>query len=331
MIPLEYFEASAGMVRIPSRGLGTFQPDPKAYPAGSVKQSVLAALRAGCRHIDTSLRYDNGQGEKEVGEAIRESGLPREEIFVVTKLENVFHAPEDVEIGLDMSLKNLGFDYVDMFLMHFPYAYKKEGDFGTARREGNKPVIDIELSRAYVETWKEMEKLVDQKKTKYIGVANFSSPKIKKLLAAAKIKPAMNQIECHPYWPQKGLVKLCRDNEIHVSAFGPLGCVPIPALKGRTGPGPLEDETIATVAKKYSKTPAQVILCQLLLRGLSVIPKSNSTSRIEENFDCIFEMAEEDFVLIDNLMGEQGERGVRNLESLDYLGFDNYNEEVEEP
>ncbi|KAH6693582.1 NADP-dependent oxidoreductase domain-containing protein [Plectosphaerella plurivora] len=319
MIPSEYFKASSGTVRIPFSGLGTYQPDHKAYPAGSVKQTVLAALRAGYRHIDTSLRYDNGRNEKEVGEAVRESGISREEIFV----ENVFHTPEDVGIGMDISLKNLGLDYVDMFLMHC--------ESSIFMKEETQPIIDIELSRAYVETWKEMEKLVEQKKARHIGVSNFSSPKIKKLLAVARIKPAMNQIECHPYWPQKGLVKLCQDNDIHISAFGPLGCDPIPAIRGRTGPGPLEDATIAAEAEKYSKTPAQVILCQLLLRGLSVIPKNNNPARIQDNFDYIFDMAEEDFVLIDNLMGEQGERGVRNLETLDYLGFHNYNEEIEEP
>ncbi|EHK17685.1 uncharacterized protein TRIVIDRAFT_160860 [Trichoderma virens Gv29-8] len=325
MIPKEYFQLHpGGSGCIPSRGLGTFQPDPQSYPNGSVKQSVLTALRAGCRHIDTSLRYDNGQCEREVGEAVRESGIPREDIFIVTKLYNVFHAPEDVEVGMDMSLANLGFDCV-------PYAYKKTENFGTARREGGRPVIDIELSRSYDLTWAAMEKLVDKNKAKYIGISNFSSPKVKRLLQSAKIKPAVNQIECHPHWPQKGLVKLCQENNIHVTAFGPLGCAPIPALRGRIGPGPLEDETVSVIAKKYSKTPAQVILCYLLCRGISVIPKSNDPTRIVQNFDCIFEIDEKDFHSIDNIMGENGERGIRNLESLAYVGFDNYNEELEEP
>ncbi|KAK3997438.1 NADP-dependent oxidoreductase domain-containing protein [Cladorrhinum sp. PSN332] len=246
--------------------------------------------------------------------------------------ENVYHAPEDVPVNLDLDLKHLGLDYVDLFLMHFPYAYKKTDNYGTQRDEYGRPLIDIEHSRAFNITWKAMEDLVGTKKVKYIGVSNFSSPKIKRLLQTARIKPAVNQIECHPQWPQKGLVKLCQENGIHVTAFGPLGCTPIPALVGRgERPGPLEDETIASIAKKYSKTPAQLILCHLLLRGLSVIPKSNRPERIAENFDCRFEMDEADFQTIDSLVGENGERGVRNLESLHYLGFDNYNEEVEEP
>ncbi|KAH9907806.1 NADP-dependent oxidoreductase domain-containing protein [Xylariomycetidae sp. FL2044] len=331
MIPQDSFKASPEGPRVPGRGLGTFQPDPEKYPPNSVKQSVLTALKTGYRHIDTSLRYGDGQGEMEVGEAIRESGVPREDIFVVTKLENVYHAPEDVEVNLDISLKNLGLDYVDLFIMHFPYAYKKTANYGTQRDERGRPAIDIELSRSFDVTWRAMERLVEIGKTKYIGLSNFSSPKIKRLLLSAKIKPAVNQVECHPHFPQKGLVKFCQDNGIHVTAFGPLGCVPIPSLVGRTGPGPLDDETIATVAQKYSKTPAQVILCHLLCRGISVIPKSNSEERIMQNFDCIFDMEEDDFHLIDNIMGEHGEKGVRNFNSLDYLGFDNYNEELEEP
>ncbi|KAI1408638.1 NADP-dependent oxidoreductase domain-containing protein [Hypoxylon sp. FL1857] len=329
MIPPKYFEVNGA--RIPSRGLGTFQPDPNKYGPNSVKNSVLAALKAGYRHIDTSLRYGDGQGEREVGEAIRESGIPREEIFIVSKLENVYHAPEDAEVNVDISLKNLGFDYVDLFIMHFPYAYKKTKDYGTERDERGRPAIDVDLSRSFNVTWMAMERLVDIGKAKFIGLSNFSSPKVKRLLQTARIKPVCNQIECHPYFPQKGLVDLCTQNNIHITAFGPLGCVPIPALVGRTGPGPLDDKSIAMIAEKYSKTPAQVILCHLLCRGISVIPKSNTEKRIIENFDCIFDLADEDFNLIDQLMGRNGERGIRNFNSLEYLGFDNYNEEFEEP
>lgn len=254
-----------------------------------------------------------------------------------THSENVYHAPEDVETNVDISLSNLGLEYIDIFIMHFPYAYKKTGAgpyFGTERDPVTKrPMIDVELSRDFPLTWKAMEDLVDKGKVKHIGVSNLSSPKVLRLLKNCRIKPVLNQIEVHPHWPQKGLVKTCQDSCVHVTAFGPLGCVPIPSLVGRKEgqPGPLEDETIIRIAEKYGRTPAQVILCHLLLRGISVIPKSNSPGRIRENFDCIFDMDGEDFKEIDNLVGENGERGVRNFDSLDYLGFDNYNEEVEEP
>ncbi|KAM7208212.1 1,5-anhydro-D-fructose reductase [Naviculisporaceae sp. PSN 640] len=311
MIPPESFQITKDGAKLPGRGLGTFQPDPAKYPDKSVKQSVLTALKAGYRHIDTSLRYGDGQGEREVGEAIRESGIPREEIVIVTKLENVYHAPEDVETNLDISLTNLGLDYIDIFIMHFPYAYKKTGSgpyFGTERDPVTKrPMIDVELSRDFPLTWKAMENLVDKGKVKHIGISNFSSPKVLRLLKDCRIKPVLNQIEVHPHWPQKGLVKTCQDNGVHVTAFGPLGCVPIPSLVGRKEgqPGPLEDETILRIAK--------------------------NPERIRENFDCIFDMNEQDFKEIDNLVGENGERGVRNFDSLEYLGFDNYNEDIEEP
>ncbi|KAM7215757.1 1,5-anhydro-D-fructose reductase [Rhypophila decipiens] len=318
MIPSESFQITENGARLPGRGLGTFQPDPAKYPDKSVKQSVLTALKAGYRHIDTSLRYGDGQGEREVGEAIRESGIPREEIIVVSKLENVYHAPEDVETNLDISLVNLGLDYIDIFIMHFPYAYKKKGPApysGTERDPvTNRPIINVELSHNFPLTWQAMERLVDTGKVKHIGISNFSSPKVLRLLKTCRIKPVLNQIEVHPHWPQKGLVKTCQDNGVYVTAFGPLGCVPIPSLLGRKPgqPGPWRTRRS----------------CELPRNTDEHLP---SPERIRENFDCIFDMAVEDFNEIDNLVGENGERGVRNFDSLEYLGFDNYNEETEEP
>ncbi|KAK3370530.1 NADP-dependent oxidoreductase domain-containing protein [Podospora didyma] len=198
-------------------------------------------------------------------------------------------------------------------------------------------VLDIELSRAFDSTYRAMEKLVNSGKVKHIvrqfvtiGVSNFSSPKINRLLQTAKIKPAVNQIECHAQWPQKAVVKLCQEKETHVRAFGPLGCTPIPALMGRHGPSPLEDKTVLSIVAKYAKTPVQVLLCYLLHRGISVIPMRNNLECIVENHDCRFDLADEDFRLLDTIAGESGELRVRNLESRDYLGFDNYNEKVEE-
>ncbi|WEW55102.1 hypothetical protein PRK78_000530 [Emydomyces testavorans] len=311
-------------IRIPSRGLGTFQVDPSVYPAGSVKDSVLHALKLGYRHIDAALAYSWGAVERDVGAAIRESGVAREEVFVVTKLHNCFHAPEDVEVGMDMSLKNLGLDYV-------PYAYVKGENYSTVRKPDGKPVVDIELSRAFDVTWRAMEKLVDQGKTRLIGVSNFSTPKLKRLLSICRIFPVVNQVELNPYFPQKQLVRFCQEHEIHVTAFGPLGCTPVPVLIGRTGPGPLEDPTIKEMARKYSRTPAQIILAHLIMLGVSVIPKSNSLTRISENFDCLVELSAEDHALLGQLMGANGEKAVRNLETREYLGFDNFNEDIEEP
>ncbi|OXV05676.1 hypothetical protein Egran_06555 [Elaphomyces granulatus] len=301
MFPSESFPLKNTTICIPSRGLGTFQVDPKVYPEGSVKDSVIQALKLGYRHIDAAFGYGWGQVERDIGEAIRESGIPRDELFIVTKLHNCFHNPKDVEINMNMSLGNFKLDY------------------------------DIPLSKAYDVTWAAMEKLVEQGKTRLIGVSNFSSPKLKRLLKTAKIHPVVNQVEIHPYFPQKGLVEYCQANEIHVTAHCPLGGAPIPVLIGRDGPGPLEDPTILELAKQYKKTAAQLILCHSICRGISVIPKSNNPKRVIENFDVLFELSEADFKTIDDLMGEHGERGVRNLEPKDYLGFDNFNEAIEEP
>ncbi|KAF1982270.1 Aldo/keto reductase [Aulographum hederae CBS 113979] len=331
MAPLDSFELKGTNRRIPSQGLGTFQVDPKVYPEGSVKNSVLHALSIGCRHIDAALAYGWGSVERDIGAAIKESGVSRDELFVVTKLHNCFHDPDDVPVGMDMSLANLGLDYVDLYLMHFPYAYVKTENYGTKRKEDGKPVIDIALSKDYISTWAAMEQLVDQNKTKLIGVSNFSSPKLKRLLKSCRIHPVVNQVELNPYFPQKGLVRFCQQNQIHVTAYGPLGCTPVPYLIGRRGPGPLEDATVKKLAEKYSRTPAQIILCHMIALGVSVIPKSNSVTRISENYDCLFDLEDADSEVLSNLMGVDGKHGVRNLETREYLGFDNFNEEVEEP
>ncbi|TPX22118.1 hypothetical protein DIZ76_013983 [Coccidioides immitis] len=318
-------------IRIPARGLGTFQVDPSLYPEGSVKDSVLHALKVGYRHIDAALAYGWGSVERDIGAAIRASGVPREDMFVVTKLHNCFHAPEDVEVGMNMSLKNLGLGYVDLYLMHFPYAYTKGENYSTVRKPDGKPVVDIELSRAFDTTWKAMENLVDQGKAKLIGVSNFSTPKLKRLLSVCRIFPVVNQVELNPYFPQKQLLRFCHEHEIHVTAYGPLGCTPVPYLIGRKTPGPLEDCTVKAMAERYSRTPAQIILAHLIMLGVSVIPKSNNLSRISENFDCLVELSPEDHAALGQLMGSNGGKAVRNLETKEYLGFDNFNEEFEEP
>lgn len=307
-VPPKSFALTSTPILIPSRGLGTFQADPKQYPEGSVKASVLEAIKFGYRHIDAAYGYGSGSVERDVGAAIAECGVPRKELFVVTKLHHCFHAPEDVEVNMEMSLKNLGLDYVDLYLMHFPVAYEFTQGYATKRKPDGKPVLNLPLTRAYDVTWAAMEKLVEKGKTRLIGVSNFSSPKLEKLLKTCTIFPVVNQVEIHPYFPQKGLVEFCQSKGIHVTAYCPLGGAPMPALAGRKGPGPLEDAIIHTIAKKYNKTPAQIILNQLLHRGISVIPKTNSPVRIKENWDVLFEVEEEDLKVIDNLMGERGDR-----------------------
>ncbi|EHA27149.1 hypothetical protein ASPNIDRAFT_170262, partial [Aspergillus niger ATCC 1015] len=245
----------------PAVGLGTFQGD-----AGNrgVKEAVLQALRCGYRHIDTATAYGN---EIEVGEAIKESRIPREEIIVTTKLAQTWHRVSDVERALDLSLERLQLNYVDLYLMHFI----------------PQPIIDHELSRDYPSTWAAMESLVDKGKAKMIGVSNFNILKLERLLGSARIPPAVNQIELHPYLPQVELVRFCKANGIYLVAHQPLGGKPVAAVNPNADrPGPYK---IAEIASKHERSPAQIILSWIVQQGISVIPKTVRQSRMVENLD----------------------------------------------
>ncbi|KAI5805310.1 NADP-dependent oxidoreductase domain-containing protein [Peziza echinospora] len=314
---------------IPAIGFGTFQPDPTT-PPGTVKAAVLEAIRNGYRHIDTAYSYSMGKVEVEVGQAIRECGIPREELFVVTKLHNPFHSPEDVRVGFEWSLRNLGLDYVDLFLIHFPHAYVPLPEtYDTLRKPNGKPVIDYDLSRRYTDTYKAMEELVHEGRTKFIGLSNFSILKTKRILEVASIHPVVNQVELHPYLPQRRLLEFSKAHNIHLTAHSPLGGAPVAAVASDE-PGPLIDETILSLAQKHNISPAQILLSWGLQRGTSVIPKSNNPARIAANYAAVeFELDEQDMAAIDGLRGE--EDSSRMNDPRRHVGFDIYNEEADEP
>ncbi|KAH8589977.1 NADP-dependent oxidoreductase domain-containing protein [Bisporella sp. PMI_857] len=297
-------------------GFGTFQNDGNN---DRVKDLVLNALRCGYRHIDTAAAYGN---ERQVGEAIKESGIPREDLFITTKLAQTWHDPQDVEAALDQSLRELGLEFV-------PHAYAAGPNHTTLRHPNNKPVINKELSRDYPLTWRAMEKLVDSGKTRLIGVSNFNILKLRRVLEAARIPPAVNQVELHPYLPQIGLLRFCAEHSIHVTGHQPLGGNPVAAVNPNADrPGPLRDPEIQEISKTANLSPAQVLLAWALHRQTSAIPKTVQTSRMAENI-ALSPLSEADRARIDRI-AEDG-RTIRFLDPSEHIRFDIFDEEADQP
>ncbi len=231
---------------IPQLGFGVFQIEP-----GETAQAVGQALEIGYRHIDTAEMYGN---EKPVGEAVRASGLDRGEVFVTSKLNNSFHDPDDARGAFDTTLSELGFDYVDLFLIHWPLPTLYDGDF--------------------VSTWKALEEFKSEGRARSIGVSNFQVEHLERLASETGTVPAVNQIEVHPYLTNEEVRGYGREHGIVTEAWSPIA-------QG----GVLEDPTIAGLADKLGKTPAQVVLRWHIQRGDVVFPKSVTPSRMRENFE----------------------------------------------
>jgi 2,5-diketo-D-gluconate reductase A len=257
---------------IPQLGFGVFDTDPK-----ETARAVSLALDVGYRHIDTAPMYGN---EKAVGEAVRSFGLGRDAVFVTSKLDNAFHRPSDARAAFERTLSALRFDYVDLFLIHWPLPMRYGGDFES--------------------TWNTLEEFRREGRARSIGVSNFEVDHLQRLVAASDVVPAVNQIELHPYLGN-------RDVDAHGRAHGIATAAWSPMAHGEV----LDDPTVAGVAARLGKSPAQVVLRWHIERSTVVCPKSTTPARIEENFQVFdFQLEPDDVERLDALdRGEAGRTG----------------------
>ncbi|CAL7938562.1 unnamed protein product [Xylocopa violacea] len=283
--------------KIPVLGLGTWQA--KDNPS-VVEQAVRDAIDAGYRHFDCAFIYGN---EKEIGKAVREKiaeGLvKREDLFITTKLWNTMHKRENVVPACKKSLENFGFDYIDLYLIHWPVSYDENAQgLWPVDEKGNPLSGEVD----YLDTWRGMEECVKLGLTKSIGLSNFNSQQIDRILSIAKIKPVMNQVECHPNLNQKKLRDFCAQRGIAITAYSPLGS-PQRTWAVSTSPQvTLNAPEITKIADKYQKTSAQVVLRYLIDIGTIPIPKSSSKDRIKQNINVFdFKLTAEEIAIIDKL------------------------------
>jgi 2,5-diketo-D-gluconate reductase A len=266
---------------IPQLGFGVFQVAPE-----NTASAVREALDVGYRHIDTAEMYGNERG---VGEAVRISGLDRADVFVTSKLSNRFHRPDDARRAFDRTLSELGFDYVDLFLIHWPLPTLYGGDF--------------------VSTWRTLEEFHRDGRARSIGVSNFQVDHLERLAAETDVVPAVNQIELHPYFPNGEVRAYGHAHGIATQAWSPIA-------QGAV----LDDPVITAIADSLGRSPAQVVLRWHIQRGHVVFPKSVTPARIRENLELFdFELAPDDITQIDGLdHGDAGRRGA-NPDTFDWI------------
>ena len=259
-----------GSGSMPALGFGTLIPD----AAGTIS-ATRDALEAGFRHFDCAERYRN---EREVGETLQAGlaagGIAREDLFVTTKLWNTNHRPERVEPAFDASLDRLRLSYLDLYLIHTPFAFEA-GDEQDPRDQNGNVLYDRDVT--LLDTWRAMESLVDHGKCRAIGLSDIGLNELMPLYESARIKPAAVQVESHPYLPETELLEFCKEKGIVFLAFAPLG--------HGMRPGPLDDPAILAIAARVGRTPSQVLLAWAVQRGTAVLTTPKTAARARENFN----------------------------------------------
>jgi 2,5-diketo-D-gluconate reductase A len=267
--------------QIPQFGLGVYQVGQDEAVA-----TVLEALKAGYRHIDTAQMYGN---EEQVGEAIKQSGIDRKEIFITSKLNNGYHIPEDARGAFDDTLAKLGTDYIDLFLIHWPLPGKYDGDF--------------------VSTWKTLCEFKQDGRAKSVGVSNFQVAHLERLLAESDELPAVNQIELQPYFQNREVAAFCAEHNIAVEAWSPIA-------QGRV----LDDPVILEIAEASGKSAAQVVLRWHIQKGYIIFPKSSNAERIRDNINIFdFELTDDQMAQIDGLDNGEAGRNGPNPDEFNYI------------
>ncbi|XP_044258109.1 aldo-keto reductase family 1 member B1-like isoform X1 [Tribolium madens] len=278
---------------LPALGLGTWKSKPK-----DVGQAIKDAIDIGYRLFDCAYIYKN---EKEIGEAIREKikegVIQRDSIYIVNKLWSTYHRPDLVEPALDKSLANMGLNYIDLYLIHWPMGLKEDGSEYPINKDAKLIFSNVD----YVDTWKAMEHLCKKGKVKSIGLSNFNRKQVERVIKYAKIFPVIVQIECHPYLTQIRMSEFLQSKGIILMAYSPLGSRDRPWAK----PGDkvlLNEPKMHKIAVKYNKTVAQILLRYHIQRGHVVIPKSINKTRLQENFNIFdFELSNEEIKAINTL------------------------------
>jgi alcohol dehydrogenase (NADP+) len=292
-----------GAGHIPALGFGTLIPD-----AAVTISATRDALEAGFRHFDCAERYQN---EREVGKALQAGlaagGIAREDIFVTTKLWNSNHRPERVEQAFEASLDRLGLKYLDLYLIHTPFAFQPGDEHDPLDQDGN---VIYDGGVTLLDTWRAMESLADHGRCRAIGLSDITLDGLLPIYESARIKPAVVQVESHPYLPETELLEFCKEKSIVLLAFAPVG--------HGIRPGPLEDPVILAIASRVGKTPAQVLLAWAVQRGTALLTTPKTAARAKENFN-ISALPEDAFDEINRIQTRQRLNDVVNTGSPGFI------------